>query len=500
MLPSLIRLFAISLLTAELIFQTALAAAADVSKPNIVLILADDLGYGSLNCYGGKQLETPSCDRLAREGRRFTNAYAPGSVCSPSRYGLMTGRYLWRTFYSDGTGLGEAAPLVIESDRLTLGSLAKGQGYATAAVGKWHLGLGMAQKTEWNAPLSPGPLSVGFDYFFGLAANVNNQPDAYIENDQIFDHTPGQVVAIEGKGKDRKTVGVSPLRQPNEVMSKLTGKAVHWIEENRSHPFFLYFAPNAVHEPVTPSADFTGSPFGKYGDFIHELDWSVGQILTTLEKNHLMSNTLIIFTSDNGGALNVHLEESMVAMKAGLAINGPLRDGKGSVWEGGFREPFIVWWPGKVPAGTVSDDVICLTDVLATMAGIIKAPLPEGNAEDSFDVGPSWFGDTTHATPRKAVVLQAEAAAEYAVREGPWKMIERLKPPPFQTSGKDIEKRIIERRKHWPDHNELYNLADDPAETKDVSAEHLDVVTRLMKVLQNARDKHATRPELAQKP
>ena len=190
---------------------------------------------------------------------------------------------------------------------------------------------------------------MGFDYFFGLAANVNNQPDAYIEDDQILTIRRDKIVAVEGKGKDRKTVGVSPLRKPDEVMARLTSKTVQWIDENRGHPFFLYYAPNAVHEPVTPAAGFKGSPFGKYGDFIHELDWSVGQILAVLEKDHLLANTLIVFTSDNGGALNIHLEESQVALKAGLAINGPLKDGKGSIWEGGFREPFIVRWPGKVP-------------------------------------------------------------------------------------------------------------------------------------------------------
>jgi len=474
------------------IFTSSLWAA-DAGKPNIIVILADDLGYGSLHCYGGERLQTPAIDRLAREGRRFTNAYAPGSVCSPTRYAVMTGRYLWRTRYSDGVGLGAADPCVIENSRLTLGSLAQGQGYRTAAIGKWHLGLGAAAKTDWNAPLSPGPLQVGFDYFFGMAANVNNRPDAYIENDQILDRTPGQLVAIEGRGKDQKTVGVSPVRQPDQVMTRLTEKAVQWIGDNRDHPFFLYYAPNAVHEPVTPSAKFTGSPFGKYGDFIQELDGSVGQILAALEKHQMLSNTLIIFTSDNGGALNVHLEESMVALKAGLAINGPFRDGKGSVWEGGFREPFIVRWPGRVPGGTTSDDLICLSDLLASVAGILKAPLPADNAEDSFDVSASWFGDTGGKPPRDHVLLQAEFAAEYAIRQGPWKLIERSPQPGFHSPSKEIEKRILERRKKWPDHNQLFNLPDDVAEAKDVSGGHPEIAERLAKLLKEERAKGATR-------
>lgn len=473
---------------------TSVVHAASAERPNIIVILADDLGYGSLHCYGGDKLETPAIDRLAREGRHFTNAYAPGSVCSPTRYAVMTGRYLWRTRYSDGVGLGAADPCIIEPGRLTLGSLAKSQGYATAAIGKWHLGLGTATKTDWNAPLTPGPLQVGFDYFFGFAANVNNRPDAYIENDQILDRTPGQLVAIEGKGKDQKTLGIAPLRRPEEVMSRLTAKALSWIEAQRDHPFFLYFAPNAVHEPVTPSAQFKGSPFGKYGDFIHELDWSVAQVLNTLEKQHLLENTLIVFTSDNGGALNVHLEESMVALKAGLAINGPLRDGKGSIWEGGFREPFIVRWPGRVPAGTECADLICLSDLLASFASVLKAPLPAGNAEDSFDVTSAWFSTGSHPPPRDHVLLQAEFAADYAIRQGPWKLIERVPPPAFHSPSKEIEKRILDRRKHWPDHSLLFDVETDVAEAHDVSGEHPEIAQRLAKLLKDEREKSSTRP------
>jgi len=463
------------------------ARAAEARKPNIIVILADDLGYGSLGCYGGARLQTPACDRLAREGRRFTNAYAPGSVCSPSRYALMTGRYMWRTSISDGIGLGADAPLHIETNRVTLGSLARSQGYRTAAIGKWHLGLGLAAKTDWNAPLTPGPLQVGFDYFFGLAANVNNRPDAYIESDQLLNRAPGQLVAIEGQGKDQRTAGITPLRAPDEVMGRLTAKAMQWIEDQRDQPFFLYYAPNAVHEPVTPAGRFAGSPFGKYGDFIHELDWSVGQLLATLEKLKLLDNTLIIFTSDNGGALNIHLEESMVALKAGLAINGPLRDGKGSVWEGGFREPFIVRWPGQVPAGTVCDDLVSLSDVLATLAGILKAPLPAGNAEDSRDVSASWLGTAHGQPPRESIVLQAADAGEYAVRQGPWKLIERENPPPFLTTAKAIRERTETRRKHWPRHDQLFNLVADVAETNDVAAAHPEIVARLRQVLAEAR-------------
>jgi arylsulfatase A-like enzyme len=469
-----------------------------VSKPNIVVILADDLGWGSLGCYGGAKLRTPACDRLARAGRRFTNAYAPGSVCSPTRYALMTGRYYWRTKIKDGEVLAGAAPLHIETNRLTLGSLARSQGYRTAAIGKWHLGLGMAETTDWNKPLTPGPLSVGFDYFFGLAANVGNQPAAYVENDLLVGHIPGQIVAIEGKGKKQTTLGISPLCVPDEVMGKLTGKAVAWLEENQNGPFFLYFAPNAVHEPITPAKQFRSSPLGSYGDFIEELDWSVRRILDTLDLLKLTDNTLVIFSSDNGGVVNPQAEAQMAAVKAGLAINSHLRGGKHDIWEGGFREPFIVRWPGKVPTGTVCDDIVSLSDVLATLASILHAPLPPGNAEDSLDVSRSWFGTVSGKPPRDSIVLQAPKGAFYAVRQGPWKLIEYKNPPPVQARSRRAEKKIVAFRKHAPKHDGLFNLVEDPDETKDVSTEHPEIAAQLRTLLNESRQKDTTRPMISQ--
>jgi arylsulfatase A-like enzyme len=464
-------------------------AAAAEQRPNILIILADDLGWGSITSYGAKGLHTPACDRLAREGRRFTNAYAPGSVCSPTRYALMTGRYFWRTPIKDGYALLEDSPLHIEPTRMTLASLAKSQGYRTACIGKWHLGLGMAPKTDWNQPLTPGPLSVGFDYFFGLATHITNHPRAFIERDMLIGKVPGQIVAVEGKGSAQKTVGINPLPSPDQVMGTLTDKAVHWLEENHQQPFFLYFAPNAVHSPITPSKNFDGSPYGKYGDFIEELDWSVDQLLQTLDKLKLTDNTLVIFTSDNGGVITPMGEgEEALALRSGLAINGILRGGKHGIYEGGFREPFIVRWPGKVPAGTVSDHILCHADVLATFAGLLKVPLPAGNAEDSLDVSSSWFGDLSAKPARDSVVLQAAAAAEYAVRQGPWKLIEHENRPPNPGRSKVINQRTLEQRKHTPRHDELFNLVDDPSEKKNVAGEYPEIVQRLRALLHEARD------------
>jgi len=479
----------------------SLSHAASADKPNIIVILSDDFGYGSAGSYGAPaSLRTPNLDRLATEGRRFTQAYAPSSVCSPTRYGIMTGRYYWRTPVKDGEVLPANAPLLIETNRLTLGSLCKGQGYNTAAIGKWHIGLGTSNGTDWadwrrpvdwSASHAPGPLAVGFDYFYGLAANVGNHPLAYVEGDSLVDKAPGQIVSIEGQGKDQKTLGIEPLRKDDEVMRKLTDKAVDWIEQNKSRPFFLFFAPNAVHEPVTPSAKFTGSPYGKYGDFIEELDWSVGQILSTLDRLKLADNTLVIFTSDNGGVINPNSPNHAEAMKAGLKINGAWRGSKHFEWEGGFREPFLVRWPAKVPANTVSDQMICLTDVLATLSSILQVPLPDGPAaEDSLDVSRAFFETTPGKPVRDHVILQSSKGAFYAIRQGDWKLIERQNPPPCNPRN---AKKLEAERQQAPKADQLFNLATDPAETKDVRAENEELAAKLRKLLVESRDQGRTR-------
>jgi arylsulfatase A-like enzyme len=462
-----------------------LAVASD--KPNIVLILADDLGYGSLGCYGGARVKTPACDRLAREGRRFTHACAPGSVCSPSRYALMTGRYIWRTPVDHGFGLGERDPLLIEPDRATLASVAKSAGYHTAAIGKWHNGLGLARETDWSQPLTPGPLTVGFDYFFGLAANVANHPQAYVEGDQLVGRLPGQAVMIEGSGKNRKTFGIEPLRLPADVMTTLTDKAVQWLDAKRDGPFFLYFAPNAVHDPITPSAAYSGSPLGVYGDFIAELDASVGRLLAALDRLKLADRTLVIFTSDNGGVIQPNSPEHRQAMDAGLAINGPLRDGKHGVYEGGFREPFIIRWPGKVPPGSVSAQMFCFTDVLATFAAILGVRLPAGSGEDSLDVSRAWFGPLGQAPVRPSVVLQAARGSEYAVREGDWKLVEHENRPSPHFSSKSLQEAVTRQRQALPKRDELFNLAADPSETNNVATANPEIVAHLRNVLGDTR-------------
>ncbi len=477
-------------------FAPVQTQAASTTRPNIIVILADDFGYGSLGSYGAKGLKTPHLDRLALEGRRFTQAYAPGSVCSPTRYGLMTGRYYWRTSIKDGEVLGPNAPLHIESGRLTLASLCKSQNYRTGAVGKWHLGFQTgAPEVDWNLPLAPGPLAIGFDYFYGLGGNPGNGPHAFIEDENIVGRIPGEKIVIAGAEARGTTKGIQKPRVVDRIMETITAKATAWIEDNHEGPFFLYFTPNAVHGPIAPNHKFSGSPYGSYGDFIHELDWSVGQLLATLDRLKLAEKTLVIFTSDNGGIVEAGNSNTGKAMTAGLAINGALRGGKHTEWEGGFREPFIVRWPGHVPAGTVSEQVICLTDLLATLAGVLHAPLPRGQAEDSFNVLRAFTEAKLGPPVRESVILQS-ADATYSVRQGDWKFIERTDTPIFAT---DRNKRTVDAATHKKaaglTTDELYQLATDPAETSDVRAAHVERAAALKKLLVTARDRGFTRPD-----
>jgi len=480
--------------------------------PNIVVILADDLGYGSAGCYGadGKLIRTPSIDRLAREGRRFTDASTTSSVCSPTRYSLLTGRYCWRTSLREGV-LGVFSPLHIERERLNLASVAKQHGYSTAAVGKWHLGYGDAKgsllfETDFAAELSPGPLDIGFDYHFSVPANHGDVTGVFVENRFVYGLRKGNIprrMTVPGPDPDdenyqltytaddleneRAAPRILPLEAPRRrnqrVMAVLTDKAISWLEKQpENKPFFLYFAPVAVHNPITPDKDLAGkSAAGLYGDWIHELDRSVGRILDALDRQGTTSDTLVIFTSDNGGVFKPYNTESLQtkAYNAGLKVNGDYRGGKHSIWEGGFRVPFLVRWPGHVPAGTTCGDAIGLSDVLATMAALLGHPLPAAAqaAEDSYNQLPAFLGQTGFPA-RKDIILHS-ADGVFAIRKGPWKWVEGV-PQPGMKRG-ILKTRADEFRP------QLYDLRSDPAETRDVSADHPTVVAELAALLDRYR-------------
>ncbi len=463
----------------------ASSAAANPAAPNIVVILADDYGYGSLGAYGADPalIRTPHLDRLAREGRRFTNAYTPSSVCTPTRYALVTGRYCWRTALNHGGVANTLDPLLIETTRPTVASLLKKHGYTTGFVGKWHLGYGTEPRVDYTKELKPGPLELGFDYQFAVPQNHNDITRVFVENHRVFGLRSAKLTPAPGKlGLD------APERDDPQTMGDLTERAVSWLEKQagRPAPFFLYYAPVAVHELITPSAGSQGSSqAGPYGDFIHDLDRSVGRILAALEKQNALANTLIIFTSDNGGVVNPGSKTgaNKVAMDAGLRINGALRGGKHDVWEGGFKVPFIVRWPGRVPGGTVSNEMIGVVDIFATLAAVVgETKLDRATtAPDSVNVLSAFLGQRSAQPLRRDLILQS-ANGVYAIRRGPWKWIDGV---PLAPKGKKAPAATGPKADQF--RPRLVNLADDPAEAHDVSAAHPEIARELAATLQQHR-------------
>jgi len=453
-------------------------------KPNIVIILADDLGYGDVSCYGATKIKTPNIDRLAREGMKFTDAHTAASVCSPSRYGLMTGRSPWR-LHRKGNGY------TLELGRMTMASLLKTNGYHSAAIGKWHLGY----SKDWNKPPITGPLEVGFDYHFGVPQNHNDSTRCFIENHDIYGRKPGEAFRIV-KGRDFPE-GLAQPRVDDQVDTTLTTKAVGFIRDNAARPFFLYFTPCAPHTHVTPAAKFRGtSQAGLLGDYVQELDAHVGAILSTLDELKLTDKTLFIFTSDNGGTpkdfkgtqdtkLNLASEvggirEKFMTAKAdakvlGHVSNGKWHDGKGSPFEGGHRVPFIARWPGRITPASSSDYTACLTDMLATAADVLGVKLPDNAGEDSISLLPVLLGKQPATPLRKVIFVQGDTDDNaIAICSGQWKVIET-------TNGKNEKV------------HQLYDLTTDPGETTDLAKEHPEVVKQLAAGLDKARTDGRTR-------
>jgi len=455
------------------------------AKPNIVIILADDLGWGSVGCYGAepKLVRTPNIDRLAQEGRRFTDANTASSVCSPTRYALLTGRYCWRTSLKYEV-LNVASPLHIEPTRPTIASMLKNLGYRAAIVGKWHLGY-QPEKTDYTRPLRPGPQDVGFDYQFAVPSNHGDATGVYVEGDRVMGLRSETLSPAKYKNfRGAKQLGLdAPQRVDEEVMPTLTEKAVAWLKQQEpGRPFFLYYAPVSVHNPVTPSAKTKGtSSAGTYGDWIHELDRSVGAVLAALDEKGLTKDTLVLFTSDNGGEF--FGQEQGIAQAAGLKPMGPFKGDKHTVWEGGFRVPYVVRWPGHVPASTVCDEMINLTDTFATVAalvGVAIAPAKDA-AEDSFNVLPAWLGEK-HKSPLRPHMIVHSADGVFAIRKGPWKWIEGkpAKPKPPQARRDEFRP-------------QLYHLGNDIGETADVRESNPAVVAELTAILNRCREQGYSR-------
>ena len=398
-------------------------------KPNVVVIFADDLGYGDLSCYGATKLKTPNIDRLAEQGRRFTDAHSASAVCTPSRYALMTGEYPHRkglnrpVFHKTG--------LVIDTGRQTVADVMKEAGYATACIGKWHLGFGKGAP-DWNGELKPGPLELGFDYYYGVPVVNSHPPFVYVENHRVVGLVPDDPIVFGKAAKTRvfpEKMGMNQVggadaahqRYDDEAIgTELTGKAVGWIRERGEEPFFLYLSTTNIHHPFTPAPRFKGtSDCGPYGDFVHELDWIVGEVMRTLDEQGIADRTLVIFTSDNGGMFNVGGQD---AWDAGHRINGELLGFKFGAWEGGHRVPFIARWPGKIAAGSESDEIVSNIDLIATFAGLTGVELKDGQARDSVDIMPALVGEPAEPL-RDHIILAPSRPSNLAVRKGKWMYI-----------------------------------------------------------------------------
>lgn len=503
-IPSLISLFVAFLCVSAF----ALPATGD-SQPNIVLILADDLGYGDVRCYNAEsKVPTPNLDRLAREGMRFTDAHSPCTVCTPTRYGLMTGQMPFRVPRGGSVFTGVGGPSLIAPGRLTLPAMLKQQGYATAAVGKWHVGLTFrdadgnpikdngleaVRKIDYSRRIEGGPLDHGFETFFGTACcPTTDWLYAFIDGDRIPNPPTGPLqratlpkhpYANDCRGGliapdfDMQEVDMTFLQKSREFLAQ-------HVRNSPQKPFFLFHATQAVHLPSFAGKDFRGkSQAGPHGDFIFEFDHIVGELMQELETRGLADNTLVIVTSDNGPETT-----SVVHMRADHGHDGarPWRGVKRDQWEGGHRVPFIVRWPGRVKAGSTSDQLISLTDMMATAAAITGAELPRDAAEDSFSLLPAFEGQAT-APIRPYLLTQAfGGAGTLAIRRGIWKYIDHR-----GSGGNNYDKGEL-KPFALPDTapdapGQLYNLAADPGETKNLYSQEPEIVKELQMLLQHSK-------------
>lgn len=462
--------------------------ATGTKKPNVVIILADDLGMGDLGCYNkDSKIPTPHLDKFAKQSMRFTDAHSPSAVCTPTRYGLLTGRYAWRSKLKRGV-LGGYDPLLIEPNRMTIAGLMKRAGYHTACIGKWHLGLGNAKKTDYAKPLTPGPNTVGFDYFFGIPASLDMTPYVYVENDRPVQ---APTKTVEGSKHRRQDGGgfwrggpIAPDFKHDEVLPTLTKKAVEYIEQQSKtdQPFFLYLPLSAPHTPWLPTKEFRGkSKAGYYGDFVVQVDWSIGQVLEALERNKLTNNTIVIVTSDNGS----HWPVADINRWQHLA-NLIFRGQKADIWEGGHRIPFIARWPGKIPANSESNETICLTDLFATMADLVDHKMKKNQGEDSYNLWPVLRNEKRTEPLREATVHHSMAGV-FAIRQGDWVLIEGL------GSGGFTAPRTIQPKKDGPK-GQLYNMAKDIRQQNNVYLENPAVVERLHALLEKYQKSGHSRP------
>jgi arylsulfatase A len=460
-------------------------AAAANERPNIVYILADDLGWGDLGCYNpNSAVPMPNANRLATQGMRFNDMHSSSAVCTPSRYSILTGRYCWRTALKKGV-LNGYSPNLIEPGRLTVPGMLKGLNYYTAGVGKWHLGLGTQEHADFSKPLHPCPTDHGFDYYFGIPASLDMDPYLYFENDHAVEqptsHTDGSKAP---RGVFWRAGAQAPHFALDQTLPTLTSKVVDLFGERAAHPeqpFFLYFAMTAPHTPWLPTQEYRGkSKAGDYGDFVCEVDAMLGRVLDGLDQKGLSKNTLVIFTSDNGADWKLE-DLARFAHRA----NADWKGEKADIWEGGHRIPFLVRWPGHVRAGSVSNELGCLSDLMATVAAITGTSLPDNAAEDSFNLLPAYL--EKHTRPIRPDIIHHSISGMFSLRRGNWKLEEGL------GSGGFSPPATVEPGEGGPK-GQLYDLAQDPAELNNLYQKRTDVVDNLATLLEKYKAQGHTRP------
>jgi arylsulfatase A-like enzyme len=499
------------------IFMAAIVAARGVdsarqpARPNIVLIYADDLGYGDVSAYGATTIATPSVDRLAREGVRFTDAHSTAATCTPSRYSLLTGEYAWRR---PGTGIlpGDAR-LIIDPARTTLPSMLQKAGYRTGVVGKWHLGLGPEGGPNWNGTIAPGPNQIGFNSSFIMAATGDRVPTVYVEDGRVVGLDPADPIAVSyaqpvgdwptgaqrpdlltmrpTHGHDQTIVngisrigymtgGRAALWKDEDMGDVFAREAVEFIDRQPNAPFFLFFALHEPHVPRVPHPRFVGtSGMGARGDAILQLDWAVGEVLRALDRHGLTDNTLVIFTSDNGPVLDDGYDDAAVERLGRHRPGGPYRGGKYSTFEAGTRVPFIVRWPARVRP-SVSHALMSQVDLLASLARLTGQAIGDDVAPDSLDTLSALLGGTTEG--RTDLI---EQGGGIAIRQGPWKYIE-----PNQRQAVSPQTKIELGNSAAP---QLYDLASDPGETANLADRHADRTKQMQALLDRQRAAGRTR-------
>ena len=466
------------------------------AKPNIVFILADDLGYGDVQCLNpASSIPTPNINKLAESGMKFTDAHSPSAVCTPTRYGVLTGRYCWRTRLKSGVLNGYSPPL-IDTQRPTVASMLRGAGYTTGMVGKWHLGLGWgrdpAGKIDFRKPITVSPNQYGFDYSHAIPASLDFPPYVYIHNGRLVE-PPTARSERQGFPGYLRAGERGPGFQHIQSLDHLLGEAKAYVarQAKAAKPFFLYVALTSPHKPVLPAKRFVGkTKLGPYGDFLVQTDWTVGQVVEAVEAAGIRENTLIVLTSDNGSFM-FQLPEGTVDHVGDPTVQGycashhrsnhVLRGTKADIYEGGHRIPFVASWPGRIKPGGVCGETICLTDFFATAAAVAGAPLPDSAAEDSFSALPLLLGKGRDR-PR-APVIHHSANGTFAIREGKWKLI--------LSTGSGGREKPAGRPGSKP--YRLFNLADDLSEKTDLASAHPEIVARMARAMEAIKESGRSR-------